>query len=92
MKFWRPIAVSIGLLAAIVPATSVFAATSATSNVLYNSLVPSPGNLPSIGFEATQAAQFGNEITLTRSAKAATVVVTWIRGAAKPVLGRATTA
>ena len=67
---------SIGLVAAIVPATSVFAATAATSNVLYNSLVPSPGNLPSIGFEATQAAQFGNEITLTKSAKAASVVVT----------------
>jgi hypothetical protein len=77
MRLWRPIAVSIGLLAAIIPATSVFAATTtATSKVLYNSLVPTPGNLPSVGFEATQAAQFGNEITLTRSAKAATVVVT----------------
>lgn len=72
----RSIAVSIGLVAAIVPATAVFAAPAASSNVLYNSLAPAPGNLPSIGFEATQAAQFGNEITLTRSAKAATVVVT----------------
>src|SRR5579862_2703960 len=69
-------AIPIGLVAAILPATSVFAATTTSSNVLYNSLVPSPGNLPSVGFEATQAAQFGNEITLTRSAKAATVVVT----------------
>ncbi len=72
----RSLAIPIGLAAAIIPATSVFAAPAATSNVLYNSLVPSPGNLPSIGFEATQAAQFGNEITLTRSAKVATVVVT----------------
>jgi len=76
VKLRRSIAVSIGLVAAIIPATSVFAATATTSKVLYNSLVPSPGNLPSIGFEATQAAQFGNEITLTRSAKLATVVVT----------------
>lgn len=72
----RSIAVSIGLVAAIIPATAVFAAQATASKVLYNSLVPAPGNLPSVGFEATQAAQFGNEITLTRSAKAATVVVT----------------
>lgn len=72
----RSIAISVGLVAAIVPATSVFAAPAASSKVLYNSLVPSPGNLPSIGFEATQAAQFGNEIKLTKSAKANTVVVT----------------
>ncbi len=76
MRFRRSMAVSIGLAAAILPVTSVFAATTATSKVLYNSLVPSPGNLPSIGFEATQASQFGNEIKLTRSAKVATVVVT----------------
>ena len=76
MRLRHAFAVSIGLVAAIVPATSVFAAPAATSNVLYNSLVPSPGNLPSIGFEANQTAQFGNEITLTRSAKVATVVVT----------------
>jgi hypothetical protein len=74
--FRRSIAVSIGLAAAIIPATAVFAAPATASKVLYNSLVPTPGNLPSVGFEATQAAQFGNEITLTRSAKAATVVVT----------------
>ena len=76
MRLRHAFAVSIGLVAAIVPATSVFAAPAATSNVLYNSLVPSPGNLPSIGFEANQTAQFGNEITLTRSAKVATVVAT----------------
>jgi hypothetical protein len=72
----RSIALSIGLVAAVIPATSVFAATRAASPVLYNSLVPAPGNLPSESFEATQTSQIGNEITLTRSAKAATVVVT----------------
>lgn len=76
MKLRRSLAIPIGLVAAILPATSVFAATTASSKVLYNSLVPAPGNLPSIGFEATQTAQFGNEISLTRSAKAANVVVT----------------
>ena len=76
MRLRRSMAVSIGLVAAIVPATSVFAAPAATSPVLYNSLVPSPGNLPSLGFEATQTAQFGNEITLTRSATVASIVVT----------------
>jgi hypothetical protein len=77
MRLRRPIAVSIGLLAAIIPATSVFAATTtASSTVLYSSLVPTPGNLPSEAFEATETSQFGNEITLTRSAKAATVIVT----------------
>lgn len=76
LKVRLPIALAIGLVAAIVPATSAFAAPTATSPVLYSSLVPSPGNLPSIGFEATQTAEFGNQITLTRSAKIATVVVT----------------
>ena len=75
-KLRRSIAIPIGLVAAIIPATSVFAAPAASSPVLYNSLVPAPGNLPSELFEATQTSQFGNEITLTRSAKAATVVVT----------------
>jgi len=72
----RSIAVSIGLVAAIVPGTSVFAAPHAASNVLYNSMIPSPGNVVSESFEATETAQFGNEITLTRSARAGTVVVT----------------
>jgi hypothetical protein len=72
----RSLAVSIGLVAAIVPASAVFAAPAVSSNVLYNSLVPTPGNLPSESFEATQTSQIGNEITLSRSAKAATVVVT----------------
>jgi hypothetical protein len=72
----RSIAVAIGLVAAVAPATSVFAAPTTTSPVLYSSLVPSPGNVPSVGFEATQGAEFGNQITLTRSAKIASVVVT----------------
>jgi hypothetical protein len=71
----RSLAIPIGLAAAIIPATSVFAASATTSNVLYNSMVPSPGNLPSESFEASAVAQLGNEITLTRSAKVATVVV-----------------
>jgi hypothetical protein len=75
-RLGRSLAVSIGLVAAIVPGTSVFAAPRAASNVLYNSMIPSPGNVVSVGFEATSTAQFGNEITLTRSARAGTVVVT----------------
>jgi hypothetical protein len=55
MKLRRSLAIPIGPVAAILP---VFAATTASSTVLYNSLVPSPGNLPSLGFEATQTAQF----------------------------------
>ena len=76
MGLRRSIAVPIGLVAAIIPATSVFAAQAAGSSVLYSSMVPSPGNVPSVGFEATQAAEFGNEITLTRAAKIGTVTVT----------------
>ena len=76
IRLRRSIAVSIGLVAAIIPATSVFAAPAATSNVLYSSMIPSPGNVVSEAFEATQTAQFGNEITVTRSAKVANVVVT----------------
>lgn len=72
----RSIAIPIGLVAAIIPATSVFAAPAAGSSVLYSSMVPSPGNVPSVGFEATQTSQFGNEITLTCSAKVGTVTVT----------------
>jgi hypothetical protein len=73
----RPVGVLIAAIAAIVPATSVFAAPAAhPSTILYKSLVASPGNLPSIGFEATQAFEFGNQISLTRSARIATVIVT----------------
>jgi hypothetical protein len=75
-RIGRPIAVVIGLVAAIVPATSVFAAPATTSKVLYKSLIASPGNVVSESFEATETAQFGNEISLTRSARVASVVVT----------------
>ena len=75
-RFVRPAAVLASVAAAVIPGTSAFAATTATSPVLYSSLIPSPGNVISVGFEADQASQFGNEITLTRSAKANTVVVT----------------
>ncbi len=76
VRFARPVGVLIAAFAAIVPATAVFAAPAATSTVLYNSEVPAPGNLPSIGFEATQASSFGNAITLTHTAKLGTVVIT----------------
>lgn len=76
VRIARPVGVLIAAIAAVVPATSVFAATGATSTTLYNSMVPSPGNVPSQAFEATQTSQFGNEITMTRSAKIASVVVT----------------
>lgn len=76
VKIARPLGVLIAALAAVVPATSVFAAPAATSNVLYSSMIPAPGNVVSEAFEATQTAQFGNEITLTRSAKVANVVIT----------------
>jgi hypothetical protein len=76
LRVARPVGVLIAALAVILPATAVFAAPAATSKVLYKSLVPAPGNVPSIGFEATSASEFGNQITLTRSAKIATVVVT----------------
>jgi hypothetical protein len=76
VKIARPVGVLIAAIAAVIPATSVFAAPAATSTTLYNSMAPAPGNLPSIGFEATQASSFGNAITLTHTAKLATVVVT----------------
>ncbi len=72
----RPFGVLIAALAAIIPATAAFAAPTAVSKTLYSSLVPAPGNVPSQAFEATQTTQFGNEITMTRSARIGTVVVT----------------
>ncbi len=76
IKTRRPVAIAIGLAAAILPATSVLAAPAAGSNVLYNSLAPYQGNIPSVGGQAYQFGQIGNEITLTRAGKLATVVVT----------------
>ena len=75
-KSRRPFAIVIGLVAAIVPATSVFAAPAAPSKVLYNSLAPAQGNIPSVGGQAYQFGQIGNEVTLTRTAKLATVTIT----------------
>jgi hypothetical protein len=63
MRIRRPAAVLIGLVAAIVPASSVFAA---GANVVYNSLAPAQGNIPSVGGEAYQFGQVGNEITMTQ--------------------------
>jgi hypothetical protein len=76
MRVGRSIAALIGLVAVAVPATAMSAAAATSSKVLYSSLVPAPGNLPSQSYEATQTAQFGNEITLTRAASVASVVVT----------------
>lgn len=48
-----------------------------SSNVLYNSTVaPLPHNLPSLGFQATQTAEFGNQIRLTKAGHLTSVVVT----------------
>jgi hypothetical protein len=77
IKFARPVGVLIAAIAAVIPATAVVAAPAANSNAkLYNSLAPPQGNLPSVGFEATQTSEFGNAITLTRAATVASVQVT----------------
>jgi hypothetical protein len=77
VKLARPIGVMIAAVAAIIPATSAFAApTAANPKIIYNSLAPPQGNIPSVGFEATQGYEFGNGITLTRSARLASVQVT----------------
>src|SRR5580700_2049277 len=55
----------------IVPATAF-----ASSGTLYSSLAPPQGNIPSVGFEATQASEFGNEITLKHAGKITSVTVT----------------
>ena len=83
--FGRPLAVLIATLAAVVPVATVAAApvasggaAPAAASVLYNSTVTVSrvGNLPSVGGEAYAFAEFGNQITLTRSARAGTVVIT----------------
>ena len=76
LKIGRTVGVLIAAIAAIVPATSVFAAPAATSRVMYNSLAPAQGNIPSVGGQAYQFGQIGNEITLSRVGKLASVVVT----------------
>lgn len=83
--FRRRLAVLIAVVAAAVPVAAVGAAAAASdsaapaaSNVLYNSTVTLSrvGNLPSVGGEAYAFAEFGNQVTLTRAAKAGSVVVT----------------
>jgi hypothetical protein len=50
---------------------------STKSSVLHNSTIsPLPGNLPSLGFQATQTSEFGNQIKLTKAGQLGTVVVT----------------
>jgi len=83
--FGRRLAVLVAVVAAAVPVAAMGAAPPASagaapaaSSVLYNSTVTLSrvGNLPSEGGEAYAFAEFGNQITLTRAAKARTVVVT----------------
>jgi hypothetical protein len=76
IKIRRPAAVLAGLAAAILPATAVFAAPAATSKILYSSLAPPQGNIPSVGGEAYSFSEFGNEVTLTHSGQIGSVVVT----------------
>jgi hypothetical protein len=46
------------------------------TTVVYDSTVaPLPGNLPSLGFEATQTSQFGNQVTLSGAANEVNNVV-----------------
>src|SRR5262249_9538572 len=50
-------------IAAVVAAFSI--ATAAHAQVIFDSTdSPLPGNIPSLGYQATQTAEFGNEITL----------------------------
>ena len=57
-------------LGAAVPGALGTAPAGASGNtVIYDSTVtPLPGNLPSVGFEATQAAEVGNQVTLSGAA------------------------
>lgn len=65
----------VGLLAASAGfATPALAASSTGAkgdpDVLYKSTVtPLPGNLPSVGFQATQTSEFGNRIRMTKTAQ-----------------------
>jgi hypothetical protein len=55
-------------LGVVVSATPV-AASPVTSSSVYDSTVnPLPGNLPSLGYEATQTSEFGNQVTLSGAA------------------------
>lgn len=71
------LAIAVAAITALAVPASV-ARASGDPDVLYKSLVsPLPGNLPSIGFQATQASEFGNQILMTKTANSVgTVVVT----------------
>jgi hypothetical protein len=77
IKIGRPAAVLIGLAAAIVPATAVFAAPTAPAPTpTYNSLLGSfSGYLAGQAFNGTQIEQFGNAVTLHASTRSVSKVV-----------------
>lgn len=51
------------------PASAASSAVARDPDVLYKSTVsPLPGNLPSVGFQATQTSEFGNRVRMTKSA------------------------
>ena len=62
----RAIARAVGLTAAILAATAFLAApaaTAATKTTIYNNIPsPLPGNVASVGFEATAASEFGGQV------------------------------
>jgi hypothetical protein len=69
-------ACALATVAAVAGAATPVSASS-KSSVLYNSTIsPLPANLPSLGFQATQTAEFGNQIKLTKAGQLGTVVVT----------------
>jgi hypothetical protein len=62
----------IGLTAAVFVLTAAFAVSSASASVstVYNNIPsPLPGNVPSVGFEATQASEFGGQVQLDGTAR-----------------------
>jgi hypothetical protein len=57
------IAATLGFLGTAIPAGA-----SPTTTVYDSTVSPLPGNLPGLGFEATQTSQFGNQVTLSGAA------------------------
>jgi hypothetical protein len=79
------------------PAAAASSAVARDPDVLYKSTVtPLPGNLPSVGFQATQTSEFGNQIRMTKTANSvSTVQVTmssWGCQSGTPSDGSCTTA
>jgi hypothetical protein len=67
------------LVAALLATTAVLAviagAASAAGTVIYNNIAsPLPGNLPSVGFEATSASEFGGQVELAGASATKTTV------------------